>query len=400
LNMNAHHDHSDVTVARRITVLGATGSIGRQALDVIRRSRGRLAVRALAAATSVEALAAQVMEFRPVKVAMADPGAASELASRLGRALGGDAPEVLPGEAAVRALAAEPEADVVLNALVGSAGLTPSLAALEAGLVLALANKESLVTAGPLVMAAARARGTLVPVDSEHSSLFRCVRSLGSRGARAVILTASGGAFRDWPLERMKDVTPEMALRHPVWNMGRRVTVDSATMMNKALEVIEAQHLFGLDASKVRVVIHPQAYVHGMVELADGTLLAHVGPPDMRVPIAYALNYPEDPEPLGPAPDLARVGSLQFEEPDPRRFPCLDLGYRAAEEGGTSPAVLNAADEVAVEAFLSGRVAFPEIAELVRRVMDESGVEAVESPEQIFEADARARGAARRLIEG
>jgi 1-deoxy-D-xylulose-5-phosphate reductoisomerase len=398
--MNGDFAQGNVKVPRLVSVLGATGSIGRQALDVIRRSHGRLAVRALAAARSVEAIAAQVTEFRPAKVAMADPAAASDLELRLERALGGDAPEVASGDAAVRALAAEPEADVVLNALVGSAGLMPSLAALEAGRVLALANKESLVMAGPLVMAAARERGTLVPVDSEHSSLFRCVRSLGSRGARAVTLTASGGAFKDWPLERMKNVTPEMALRHPVWNMGRRVTVDSATMMNKALEVIEAQHLFGLEASNVRVVIHPQAYVHGMVELADGTLIAHIGPPDMRVPIAYALSYPEDPEPLGAAPELAAVGSLQFEEPDRRRFPCLELGYRAAGEGGTSPAVLNAADEVAVEAFLEGRIAFPEIAELARRVMDERGAEAIESPEQVFEADAGARAAALRLIEG
>ncbi len=396
--MNSDYTGRAGSSPRSITILGATGSIGAQALDVVRRSHGRLAVRALAAKGSVEALASQVEEFAPAKVAVADAGAATELERRLRTALGEGAPEVLAGEAAVSALAAEPETDVVLNALVGSAGLKPSLAALEAGRILALANKESLVMAGPLVMAAARERGTLVPVDSEHSSLFRCVRCQASRGVRAVTLTASGGAFRDWPLERMNEVTPEMALRHPVWNMGRRVTVDSATMMNKALEVIEAQHLFELDASNVRVVVHRQAYVHGLVELADGTLLAHIGPPDMRIPIAYALNYPADPDPLGEAPDLAALGSLQFEEPDPRRFPCLELGYRAAGEGGTSPAVLNAADEVAVEAFLGGRIAFTEIAELARRVMDESGVEDLESPEQVFEADARARATARRLI--
>lgn len=387
-------------IKRKITVLGATGSIGTQAMDVVRESQGSLTVHALAAKGSVDKLASKVLEFRPARVAMADPTAARELEQRLGGLLGAEGPEVLAGEDGVLELASAGDSDVVLNSLVGSSGLMPTLASLDSGVTLALANKESLVMAGQLVMEKARDQGALVPVDSEHSSLFRCMLSSDASGLRSITVTASGGAFRGWSLDRMKGVTPEQALRHPVWNMGVRVTIDSATMMNKSLEIIEAQHLFNVDPSKIHVAIHPQAYVHGLIELSDGTLLAHLGQPDMRVAIAYALYYPAPSPPERKTLDVAGVGALEFERPDHDRFPCLRLGYRAAEEGGTSPAVLNAADEVAVDAFLKGRIDFTDIPEIVRRVMDEHSTETVEFPEQVLKVDRWAREKALSLIEG
>ena len=385
---------------RKIVLLGATGSIGTQALQVIRESAGKLSVSSLAARSDVEGTLRAALEFRPERVAMADPSAAGALEAALENRLGGESPEVLSGEEGVRELAARSHGAVVLNAVVGSAGLLPSLAALDAGALLALANKESLVMAGPLVMERSRGSGELVPVDSEHSSLFRLVRAQDPSWVRSVTLTASGGAFRDWTLERMKGITPEQALSHPVWNMGNRITVDSATMMNKALEVIEAQHLFELDSSRVKVLIHPQAYVHGLIELEDGTLMAHIGEPDMKTPIAYALYYPSNTPPREPAPDLAALGSLAFESPDRERFPCLDLGYRAAEEGGTSPAALNAADEVAVQAFLEGTIPFTDIPRIVKGVLDERPAEEIDSPEHVLEVDRWARDRAAQMIAG
>lgn len=385
---------------RKVVLLGATGSIGTQALEVIRESAGMLSVDSLAARSDVEGTLRAALEFRPDRVALADSSAVGALSAALEDRLGGDSPEVLSGDEGVRELAAGSSGAVVLNAIVGSAGLLPSLAALDAGALLALANKESLVMAGPLVMDRSRGSGGLVPVDSEHSSLFRLVRAHDPSRVRSITLTASGGAFRDWPLERMKGVTPEQALNHPVWNMGNRITVDSATMMNKALEVIEAQHLFDLDSSRVNVVIHPQAYVHGLIELEDGTLMAHIGVPDMKIPIAYALYYPSNSPAGEPAPDLAALGSLTFESPDRERFPCLDLGYRAAEEGGTSPAALNAADEVAVQAFLAGTIAFTDIPRIVKGVLDERPAEDVDSPEHVLEVDRWARDRAAQMIAG
>jgi 1-deoxy-D-xylulose-5-phosphate reductoisomerase len=383
-----------VSKPRKVTVLGATGSVGSQALDVARKSEGSLKVSALACRQNVEGMAELVAEFRPSVVAMTDPAAAEALKHRLKECLKGSKPKILEGEDGLLELAGAGDCDVVLNAVVGSAGLLPTLAALESGVIVALANKESLVMAGPLVMKKAASAAALVPVDSEHSSLFRCLAGRPPETVKSLTLTGSGGALKDWTAERMLEAGPDEVLRHPVWNMGRRVTVDSATLMNKALEVIEAQHLFKVELSRINVVIHPQAIVHALLELQDGTSFAHLSEPDMKIPIAYALYYPLQGRVLKEALDLAEIGKLTFERPDLERFPCLCLGYRAAKEGGTLPAVMNAADEVAVEQFLDGKIKLTEIAAIVQRVMDEHSVEVLRSADQVLEADQWARGRA------
>ena len=383
--------------ARKVTVLGATGSVGLQALEVVRESRGALEVYGLAVKDNVQGLLPLIEEFRPRVVAVVSSEAADALEDGLNSQPGGKRTGVLAGDEGVIELAAGNGCDVVLNAVVGSAGLMPTLSTLEGKAVLALANKESLVMAGPLVMEKA-ASGKLVPVDSEHSSLFRCVQGRDPETVRSVTLTGSGGSLKNRTLEQMRDARPDEVLSHPVWNMGKRITVDSATLMNKALEVIEAQHLLAVDLSKINAVIHPQAYVHGLVELEDGTLLAHLSEPDMTIPIAYALYYPAPGPARVKALDLSEIGSLSFEQPDLERFPCLCLGYRAASEGGTLPAVLNAADEVAVEGFLEGRIRLTDIAEIVRKVMDEHVVEEICSAEQVLEADRWARDRAGALM--
>jgi len=387
-------------VTRRVTILGATGSVGRQALDVVAESDGCLKVLGLAVKENTDGLLPLIREHRPRFVAVTNPAAAESLEGELKDVAPGSRPEVLPGESGLLELAGNGEADLVLNAVVGSAGLLPTLAALDAGSILALANKESLVMAGPLVMEKAAESGGLVPVDSEHSSLFRCMLGRDPERVRSVTLTGSGGSLKDWPAEGMKKAEPEEVLRHPVWNMGRRITVDSATLMNKALEVIEAQHLLGVDLSKINVVIHPQAFVHGLVELEDGTLLAHLSEPDMKIPIAYALYYPAAAPALLPMLDLAEIGNLAFERPDLERFPCLCLGYRAANEGGTLPAVLNAADEVAVDGFLRKKIKLTEIAEIAGKVMGDHEVREISSAEQILEVDRWARDKARSYLPG
>jgi len=383
-----------------VTVLGSTGSIGRQALEVIRDSGGRLRVHSLAVRRNVDLLLGQISEFSPRRVAVSEDAAAARLREGLSALPPQRRPEVLAGEESLVELARDPGADVVLNAVVGATGLRPTLAALEAGRRLALANKESLVAAGDLVMEKVQRGGSLVPVDSEHSSIFRCLRGFRAGSVRSITVTASGGAFRDWPLERLKEATPEDALRHPVWRMGARVTVDSATMMNKALEIVEAKHLFGVPAERISVLLHPQACVHGIVELSDGTLLAHLAPPDMKVPIAYALHYPEEPPASSPPLDLALSKDLQFLRPDPARYPCLELGYDAARDGGTKPAAMNAADEVAVRAFLEGRIPFTEIARIVAKVMEGVETRPVDGLETVLRADAEARERAWALVRG
>jgi 1-deoxy-D-xylulose-5-phosphate reductoisomerase len=388
----------ELRVTRRVTILGATGSVGRQALDVVAESDGCLMVLGLAVKENTDGLLPLIGEHRPRFVAVTNPAAAESLKGKLKDIAPGSRPEVLPGQSGLLELAGNGEADLVLNAVVGSAGLLPTLAALDAGLILALANKESLVMAGPLVMEKAAASGVLVPVDSEHSSLFRCMMGRDPGRVRSVTLTGSGGSLKDRTVEDMKEAEPEEVLRHPVWNMGRRITVDSATLMNKGLEVIEAQHLLGVDLSKINVVIHPQAFVHGLVELEDGTLLAHLSEPNMKIPIAYALYYPAGAPALMPTLDLAEIGNLAFERPDLERFPCLCLGYRAADEGGTLPAVLNAADEVAVEGFLKKKIRLTEIAEIAEKVMDDHEVQKISSAEQVLEADRWARDKARSYL--
>jgi 1-deoxy-D-xylulose-5-phosphate reductoisomerase len=377
---------------RRIVILGSTGSIGTQALDVVGRS-GELEVVGLGAATSWEQLVEQAETFGVARIALSDTDAAARAAERRtdGDVLGG--PEGLVG------LVTESGCDLVLNALTGAAGLGPTVAALGEGIDLALANKESLVVGGELVSALAEATGAqIVPVDSEHSALYQLIGAERPGSVDRLVLTASGGPFRG--RTDLDQVTPDQALAHPTWDMGGRITVDSATLMNKGLEVIEAHHLFGVPYEAIDVVVHPQSLVHALVHLNDGSSLAHLGYPDMRVPISYALHHPERADVPVETLDLAAVGELTFEPPDAETFACLRLAYEAARAGGTAPCVLNAADEVAVHAFLSGRIGFLDIARLIERALDELGSRPVRSFDDLYAADGEARELARQVVEG
>ncbi|MEM9382093.1 MAG: 1-deoxy-D-xylulose-5-phosphate reductoisomerase [Planctomycetota bacterium] len=345
-------------MSKRLLVLGSTGSIGRQTLDLVRADgaadgdRAGLAVAGLAARASWEEVLGQVEEFRPAFVSVVDPEAAAELRARVGPGT-----KVFEGSEGVLELVRAAEFDVAIHGIVGAAGLAPSVEVLRRGRTLALANKESLVVAGALLTDLAREHGAeIVPVDSEHSAVFQCLRGERLDRVRRVHLTASGGPFRRTPADQIAAATPEQALAHPNWDMGPRVTIGSATLMNKALEVIELHHLFGLDADRIHVVVHPQSVVHSMVEFVDGSVLAQLGPPDMRGPIQYAIHHPDRAPAALQGFSFDVFGSLTFEEPDRSRFPALDLGFRCVAEGGSSGAVLNAADEVAVEAFLQGEL--------------------------------------------
>jgi 1-deoxy-D-xylulose-5-phosphate reductoisomerase len=352
---------------KRLVVLGATGSVGRNTLDVAARHPDRLQVFALTAARDVDGMAALCEQHRPRYAAMADADAAQALSARLA----GQGIEVLAGADGLCALAAHPEATQVMSAIVGAVGLLPTLAAVRAGKQVLIANKEPLVMAGTLLMAAARESGAvLLPIDSEHNALFQCLPS-GYRcgdaleGVASLILTASGGPFRDWPAERLAAVTPEQALRHPNWVMGPKISVDSATLMNKGLELIEAATLYGLPSARLGVVVHPESAIHSLVSYVDGSLIAQIGSADMRIPIAHALAWPER-WTSGVAPlDLVALAQMRFEAPDPDRFPCLRLAREALEAGGTAPLVLNAANEVAVEAFLAHRLRFTAMPDLI-----------------------------------
>jgi 1-deoxy-D-xylulose-5-phosphate reductoisomerase len=352
---------------KRLAILGSTGSIGQNALAVVAEHPQEFQVVGLAAGKNVRVLAEQIRAVRPQRVSVQDETVAQELKDTLADH---SALEILVGPEGAVSLAAAPEADLVVSAMVGAVGLEPTLAAVEAGKTVALANKETLVAAGPLMMAAVAARGAaLIPVDSEHSAIFQALEGQRREEVRRLWLTASGGPFRTWPKEKLATATPSQALKHPNWDMGAKITIDSATMMNKALEVIEASVLFGLPVSQIEVCIHPQSIVHSLVEFVDGSVLAQLGWPDMRLPIAYALTYPRR-LPLNSDPlDLGKVARLTFEQPDFERFPALRLGYEAAETGGTMPAVLNAANEVAVAAFLDGRLPFPGITCVVEETM-------------------------------
>lgn len=381
---------------KRVAILGSTGSIGTQALEVIDEHPGCFKVTGLAAGRRVCALAEQVRRYRPEWVAVAG----QEEAQELKRLLGADVPPTLSwGADALTQAAAEP-ADVVLISVVGERGLAPTLAALEAGRTVALANKESLVAGGELVEAAlARGGGRLVPVDSEHSAVFQCLHGEAPQEVRRVILTASGGPFRGRRPEELSGVTPEQALNHPTWRMGTRVTVDSATLMNKGLEVIEAHWLFGRGFDFIRVVIHPESIVHSLVEMADGSVLAQLGWPDMRLPIQYALFYPER-RAGGIRPlDLTEAGKLTFAPVAWEDHPCFRLAIQAGAAGGSWPAVLNAADEVAVESFLAGRISFPLIAGVIEGVLDGWSGDPAPSLEAVTGADRWARQRAREVIE-
>ncbi|MCE2978577.1 MAG: 1-deoxy-D-xylulose-5-phosphate reductoisomerase [Betaproteobacteria bacterium] len=381
-----------------LTVLGATGTIGVNTLDIVRRHPGRFRVVALTAATQVERLYAQCLEFQPKLAVLSDPLAAEALAVRL-RARG-VATEVASGPDACIAAAGHPDASVVMAAIVGAAGLMPTLEAARHGKRVLLANKEALVMTGGLFIGELRRHGaSLVPIDSEHNAIFQCLPrdfagDLCAAGVRRILLTASGGPFRSRSPESVADVTPEEACRHPNWVMGRKISVDSATMMNKALEVIEAHWLFGAPPSQIEVLVHPQSVVHSMVEYRDGSVLAQLGQPDMRTPIAYGLGFPARIDAGVEFLDLLKTGRLEFEAPDPRRFPCLPLAWAALAAGGTSSAVLNAANEVAVEAFLGRRLRFGDIAPVIETVLAQPLPGDAGSVAGVLEADAAARRAA------
>lgn len=375
----------------RLVILGSTGSIGRQALDVVSREPERLEVVALAAGRSASLIAEQALAFGVKQVALHDAGAAEEAAALLPEAA------VRAGADSVEALAREVDADIVLNALVGAAGLRASLAALEAGRTLALANKESLVAGGRLVMDRAHP-GQIVPVDSEHSAIHQCLTGEAADDVKRLWLTASGGPFRGRTIQELARVTPTDALAHPTWSMGPKITIDSATLMNKGLETIEAHHLFDVAYDDIQIVIHPQSCVHSMVEFVDGSVKAHLGATDMRIPIQYAFSQPRRwPSAVSPV-DFTTLGRLDFAAPDLDTFRCLALAIAAGREGGTMPAVMNAANEVAVAAFLDGGCAFTDIARIVDAVMSTHSREPVESLEQVEAADAWARGAARSVL--
>jgi len=381
-----------------VSVLGSTGSIGLSTLDVIRRHPDRFRVAGLAADRNVDRLLEQCLEFRPAVAAMASSEAAARLAQEVRRH--GLPTRIEAGPQGLDTVAALQEAGLVMAAIVGAAGLGPTLAAAEAGKRVLLANKESLVCAGRLLTDAVAANGAaLVPIDSEHNAIFQCLPEGNAPGrcppgVRRILLTASGGPFRAATAAQLERVTPEQAVAHPNWNMGPKISVDSASLMNKGLELIEACWLFGVGPERVEIVVHPQSVIHSMVEYVDGSVLAQLGNPDMRTPIAYALGWPERIESGVESLDLVAVGQLSFERPDEVRFPCLRLAREAAEAGGTAPAVLNAANEVAVAAFLGGQLNFTGIAGVIESVLQRHDVRPVTSLASVLESDAWARAAA------
>ena len=376
---------------KKLVILGSTGSIGTQALEIVAGSE-QLQVVGLAAGSSWETVVEQAGRHGVPTIALADGGAAK----RAGAAFKG---RVLPGEEGIRELVTGTGADLILNGIVGAAGLGPTIIALAEGIDVALANKESLVIGGELTMALAAATGArLLPVDSEHSALFQLVGSESPGTVDRLVLTASGGPFRG--RTDLADVSVEDALDHPTWRMGGRITIDSATLMNKGFEAIEAHHLFGVPYERIEVVVHPQSIVHSLIDLNDGATLAHLGYPDMKVPISYALHHPERADVDVPRLDLAAAGELTFEQPDLETFPCLRLAREAGEAGGTAPCVLNAADEVAVAAFLEGRIGFTAIGEIVERVLIAMPARAVTHFEDLFEVDAEARRRTEEQVRG
>ncbi len=383
---------------RRVSILGSTGSIGEQTLDVIAGHPDRFDVVALAAGRRVERLVEQAKTFAPELVSVADPNQVPVVEAALATSERGRSVRVVSGAAGLEAVAVAP-GDVLVAGLVGAVGLAPVLAGIRAGRTIGLANKEVMVMAGALVRREAAARGVgVVPIDSEHSAIFQCLAGSAPEEVERLILTCSGGPFRTWPRERIEQATVEEALAHPNWSMGDKISIDSATLMNKGLEVIEARWLFDVEAERVDVVVHPQSIIHSLVEYRDRSVLAQLGLPDMRVPIAVALAHPERVALDVPRLNLVEVARLDFEEPDRARFPCLDLAYRAVSGSEAAPAVLNAANEVSVEAFLARGIAFPEIARLNAAVLEaflaEHAGERVDDLASVLAADAWARGAA------
>ena len=383
---------------KTITVLGATGSVGRRTLELVSRFPGEFRIAGLAArGTNLPLLVEQIREHRPDAVALVDAGALD----RLARELGHPRPELLAGPDGLATLASSVGADIVLSGLVGGAGLLPTLAAIRAGRTIALANKETLVMAGALMTRAAREHGVaLLPVDSEHSAIFQCLAGAKPRDVKRLVLTASGGPFVRLPKDAFERVTVTEALEHPTWRMGAKITIDSATLMNKGLEVIEAHWLFGMPFDRIDVIVHPQSIVHSMVEFVDASVLAQLGAPDMGIPILYALSYPDRLPCPAPTLDLVRVGALTFEAPDESRFPCLALARQAGEAGGAAPVVLNAANEVAVAAFLEERCRFVDIPRLIAEALQAYGSARADDLEACLAVDARVRASVSGAVAG
>ncbi|MEM7292543.1 MAG: 1-deoxy-D-xylulose-5-phosphate reductoisomerase [Pseudomonadota bacterium] len=384
-----------------VAILGSTGSIGESTLDVVRRHPERFRITALSANRQLDKLYGQCLEYRPDYAVMADADCALELRTRL-RTKGLNT-EVLSGEQSLSEIAADPRSPIVMAAIVGAAGLISTLAAARAGKRLLLANKEALVMSGRLLLAAALESGaTLLPIDSEHNAIFQCLpqSTVGAHlnGVKKILLTASGGPFRDFPSEALENVTPEQACAHPNWQMGRKISVDSATLMNKGLEVIEACWLFDVTIDAIEVVLHPQSIVHSMVSYADGSVLAQMGNPDMRTPIAHAMAWPERIESGVASLDVTRMGDLTFGEPDTQRFPCLNLATCAMQRGGSAPAVLNAANEEAVAAFLAGQLGFTQIPSVIDATLTSLDAAAADTLEEILAIDAQARTVAQENI--
>ena len=382
---------------KKIVVLGSTGSIGTSCLDVIRSFKDKFEVIGLGAGKNIDLLIKQIEEFRPRFVTIINEVLAKELKERLPSSYD---IEIKHSKEGYMELASLDEADLIVSAIVGSVGLIPTLSALNAGKDVALANKESLVIAGHLVTKAAKKTGAkILPVDSEHCAIFQCLQGQDKSALKRLILTASGGPFRDSSLDKFKEITPDQAIKHPNWKMGRKISVDSATLMNKGLEIIEARWLFDVDVDKIDVVIHPQSIIHSMVEFVDGSILAQLGITDMRIPIAYALSWPERLELDLPQLDLVSCSPLTFEAPNFEKFPCLRLAYEAVKIGGSMPCILSASNEVAVEAFLSNRIRFDQIPKVIEEVLSRLEPRSCDNLDEIINEDARARLMAEMVIQ-
>jgi len=379
---------------KAISLLGSTGSIGTQTLDIVASHPDQFRIVALAAGRNIELLAQQVSQFQPEMVAISDATLLPELQAALGEVP--IQPTLLAGEEGVIEVARHADADVVVTGIVGCAGLLPTIAAIEAGKDIALANKETLIAGGPVVLPLIQKQGVkLLPADSEHSAIFQCLQGVPQGGLRRILLTASGGAFRDLAVEKLRSVTVADALKHPNWSMGKKITIDSATLMNKGLEVIEAHFLFGADYDQIDIVIHPQSIIHSLIELQDTSVLAQLGWADMRLPLLYALSWPERIMTAWEALDLVKIGTLTFREPDHEKYPCMQLAYAAGRAGGCMPAVLNAANEQAVALFLEEKIRFLDIPRLIEQACDRYQVHNTATPtlEDILEADQWARQA-------
>jgi len=381
---------------KKITILGSTGSIGSNALRVIESNPEEYKVLALTAGRNIGLLMKQIMQFQPVAVAVSEGSLADILRERL---RGHSKTEVLSGVEGFVQLAALEEVDTVISAMSGTAGLIPTYAAIEAGKDIALANKETMVMAGPVIMGHAKDRDvTILPIDSEHSAIFQALQGHQREDLKRIILTASGGPFREMPREKLERTTPEEALRHPNWDMGKKVSIDSATLMNKGLEAIEAKWLFDLDIDQIDIVIHPESIIHSMVEYRDGSIIAQMGIPDMLTPISYALSYPRRMETNLPSLRLEEIGALTFHKPDMERFKCLALAIKASGIGESMPAVLNGANEIAVESFLQGKIGFLQIPILIERTMEMHEIFSIYNIERVIEADRWAKETAEKLL--